>query len=30
MKRPSMVSLTDSGLTEYYEGDEEGEEGELD
>ena len=30
MKRASMVSLTDSGLTEYYEGDEQGEEGELD
>ena len=29
MKRAKRVSLTDSGLTEYYEGDEEGEEGEL-
>ena len=30
MKRAKRVSLTDSGLTEYYEGDEEGEEGEFD
>ena len=30
MKRAKRVSLTDSGRTENYEGDEEGEEGEFD
>ena len=30
MKRAKRVSLTDSGLTEYYEGDEESEECEFD
>ena len=30
MKRARRVNLTDSGLTENYEGDEEGEEGEFD
>ena len=29
MKRAKRVSLTDSGLTEYYEGDEESEECEI-
>ena len=30
MKRAKWMSLTDSGLSEYYAGDEEGEEGEFD
>ena len=30
MKRANRVSLTDSGLTEYQKGDEEGKEGEFD